>query len=513
MGAILILQSLPNKAADVQALPHQGNNQSLALAATAALAATTLTWNNYSNYTKQLTWDWDTIKTDTTQFPAQARHFPQDFMWGVGTSSYQVEGNCTNSTYYRWQQSNGYKEPAGVACAHETHYKEDIARMKNELGVAAYRFSVEWSKIEPQEGVFDQSALNHYVDICAELEHGIRPVIEFHHYSDPQWFMDNGGFAQEKNIDLYVRMCTRVFQTLAQKLPELFMSKNIPYFLTFNSPASYAANGYLTGNRPLGMRSMQTMLEVLKNMLEAHVRVYQAVKKHPQGMLCKVGTTHNIYQLDPLNWFNPVHHLKAHFGNLLVHHSVYQFFTTGTFNITIPCKASVNHTNPLAPHSLDFIGLNYYCHGYMATTTGPLTPTAEIPTDNPQYTIYAEGLYRAIQEISDNLAQPLKIPIIITENGIGTHENATRDLFLKRYLYALAQALKDGYNVMGYIHWSLMDNFEWAHGYTIGYGLYHVDRSIHPLTGLPFLHRTLKSGARYFVDLIHQHNAAAVAHA
>lgn len=483
-------------------------NYSLPVAATALTAATAYTWQSYQQYRQALTWNWTDIENNAA-YPARAQDFPKNFLWGIGTSSYQVEGNCTNSTYANWKDphSNDFNHQAGagIACDHWNRYKEDIHRMKHELGVNCYRFSIEWSKIETHEGVFDPHALMHYVDVCKELiKQNIKPVLGFHHYSDPQWFMDKGGFAKSENIQLFVRFCTTVFETLARECPEMFTEKTMPYFLTFNSPASYAANGYLTGTRPPGKKNMHIMAEVLKNMLEAHVQAYQEIKKSAHGNFCKVGITHNIYQLDPMNWCNPLHRIKCHVGNFLVHDSVYNFFRTGIFNVAIPTKASVHHENPQAPASLDFVGLNYYCHGYVGLTGGPQRDPQEIPTNSPLYTLYAEGAYRAIKELSDKLTKHLNIPIIMTENGISTNDDAQRDLFLKRYLYALARAHNDGYHITGYIHWSFMDNYEWGNYYS-RYGLYHIDRTIDPETGQPKLTRTLTHGARYFVDLIKEH--------
>jgi beta-glucosidase len=241
-------------------------------------------------------------------------------------------------------------------------------------------------------------------------------------------------------------------------------------------------------------------------MLDAHVYVYQSIKKnHPQAT---IGITHNIYQIDASNPYNPIHNLRRYFANKIAHTTMYEFFTRGTFNHRIPLVASVQHTNRHAPQSIDFVGLNYYGHGYIGTTGTTQRPTDEIPTQNPLYSIYAEGIYRAIKEISDNLTTPLQIPLYITENGVATDDDATRDLFLKRYLYAISKAIKDGYPVHGYIHWSLMDNYEWG-SYDKKYGIYAVDRSVDAQTGKPKLNRTLRKGARYLIDLVHKHGQSA----
>jgi beta-glucosidase len=447
-----------------------------------------------------LSWPWHSIEK-TEAFPAQITDFPENFVFGVGTSAYQVEADCNNSTYATWiSKDPQFQEKPGIACAHDDRYKEDIQLMKM-LGVHAYRFSIEWSKIEPREGEFDYNVLFHYARVIKELiANGIQPVIGFHHYSDPQWFMDLGGFEKKRNKKFFTRFCIKAYATLNQacafcNLPESLQ----PLWLTFNSPAAYAANGYLTGIRPPGKQNLNCMLNVLANMLDAHVMVYHALKKLPNSNQSKIGITHNIYQLDPLNPYNPIHRIKCYFANQIVHSCIYDFFTTGVMSVRLPLKASIYHTNHLAKTSLDFVGLNYYGHGYMATTGGPITPTDEIPTQS-RYTVYAEGIYRAIKELSDKLANPLDIPIYITENGVAADSEEVRELFLKRYLYAIARAIKRGYDVRGYFYWSFMDNFEWG-SYTPKFGLFEVDRMVDPATGLPALTRSLRPSSNYFVGL------------
>ncbi len=240
------------------------------------------------------------------------------------------------------------------------------------------------------------------------------------------------------------------------------------------------------------------MLTVLKNLLQVHVMTYQALKKLPGGPESRIGILINIFQLDPWHSWNPLDQLYCYMGNSLVHQSVYGFFKDGVFKAWVPGKASLTYENKLAPHSLDFIGLNYYSHNY-AKNFKRMAHPQEIPVGNHDYTLYAEGLYRAIKELSDAVATPLAIPIYITENGVASKNdesgNALRDLFLRRYLYALSQAVIDGYPVKGYIHWALMDNYEWGSPYGAKrYGLYYVDFATQE--------RTLKPGAQHYLDVI-----------
>lgn len=426
-----------------------------------------------------LYWDWSLIDE-------QQVSFPEDFLWGVATSAHQVEGNCTHNDWCLWEADGNVQEITGAACDHWNRYKEDIALMKS-LGINTFRFSIEWSKIEPKPGIINQEALAHYEDVCKELvSAGIKPLVTLHHYTSPAWFALKGGFEEEDNVTHFVNFATIVFERLH------------PYvhaWLTFNSPTSYVARCYYKKMAyPGGKASMQRAQEVLKNILNAHVQTYHTLKQLDGGATSRIGILHNIYQVEPgTGWFDSMG-CKA--ARSLFDENVYQFFTTGTVKISVPFTAKISYRNPQAPQSLDFIGLNYYSHGLMQNRDVAAYP-GDAPTDNEIYTIYPEGLYRAIVDISDNLAKPLGIPIYITENGISTSNEKDRELFFKRYLYALSQALHEGHDVRGYIVWSLMDNYEWG-TYQKKYGLCSVDYATQK--------RSLKPGSQYYIDVIKNHS-------
>lgn len=189
----------------------------------------------------------------------------------------------------------------------------------------------------------------------------------------------------------------------------------------------------------------------------------------------------------------------------------FEYFTTGTFKIYIPFKVNINHHNSDAIGALDFVGINYYSHGCMKNFK-VTTHEGELTTDNDRYTLYAEGLYRTIKEMSEKLARPLNKPIYITENGIATDETATnlnpgngkasRTEFLQKYLFTLSKAVSDGYDVRGYMYWSFMDNYEWG-TYSKKYGLFEVNFDQDSPT---YLERTFKPSGQFYLDTI-KHNA------
>jgi len=405
----------------------------------------------------------------------------EKFLWGVATSAHQVE-RCDNND---WAQAaaQGKVAPAGNACEHEKRWKEDIQLIKN-LGANTYRFSCEWSKVMPKEGTFDEKVLKHYEDVCKELvRQGLKPCITLYHYTQPIWFAEKGGFEKEKNIKHFVQFSQKLFQRLG---------KYVHLWFTFNAPSGVAYKSHLKASTPPYKKDMQLAVEVLKNVLESHVQVYQAAKKINKDY--KVGILKNIYQLDPYNPFNPLDRLGSYMGNMLANTCIYNFFRTGEFKVWIPKKVYVYHKNEAAKKSNDFIGLNYYSHGMMKNFKVVCPSGIKVGKEN--HTIYAEGLYRAIKE----LHQQFNLPIFITENGYGGCKNLSdkencerRKLFLNRYWYAMAKAIEDGYPVHGYIHWSLMDNYEWGTHHK-RYGLYHVDFATQK--------RTLKSSGKFFADVI-----------
>ncbi len=424
-------------------------------------------------------WNWKTID------PLKI-NFPKSFIWGTTTHAYEVEGNSTNNTWYASEK----KQP-GVTSDHWNRYREDIQLMK-QIGLNSYCFSIAWDKVEPYESHFDEAVLQHYADICDELiRNGIKPIIILKDYRDPLWFAYNGGFEKIENITYFVRYAKRVFAKLANKAP---------MWITFWSPDGYAANGYLRGNNPPYKKTMQKFAEVLKNTLEAHVLAYKELKNMPNGTKVKIGITKHVHQIEPWNIVNPLDHIGCTIVNNIFDKPLYDFFTTGIFNIHMPVPtveyyANVYHKNAYAPKSLDFIGINHHSHGYINNFKHVHNPD-EIPTDITSLTVYPEGLYLAIKEVSENIAQKLDIPMYITQNGVATTDETLRDLYLKRYLYAVSKAIDDGFDVRGYSYWTLLDGFIWS-SFDNKFGLIAVDHSNN-------LKRTIKEGAQYLTEVIKQ---------
>ena len=433
----------------------------------------------------ELRWDWDRINVNDM-------NFPEEFRWGVATSSHQVEGNCTNN-WSAWEASTNEKgnprildgDRSGLACDHWNRYKEDIGLIKA-LGLGAYRFSVEWSKIEPEEGKFNNSALKHYRDVCADLEEaGITPVITLHHFTNPLWFEDMGAFEKEENISYFVRFSQRVFDTLKD---------HVAIWCTINEPAVYTSQGYFNGIWPPGKRNPQLAGEVMKNLLVAHTKVYKALKNVENGEKYQIGIVKNIFPFDPYNRWNPLDWFVCRSLDGVFNQGALDYFKTGEFEFSMPGMSKLKYTYADGAGALDFIGLNNYSHQRVKSQLNPreffrfeFYPYEEM-TDMA-YPIYPEAIYRSIKRV-----KALGIPIIITENGIADVRDDRRAKYIERYLYAVSKALGEGADIAGYFYWSLMDNFEWSEGYDMKFGLYEVDFNTQD--------RTLREGSKRYMDIV-----------
>lgn len=488
---------------------------------------------------KPLRWVWDDAANPGRKrldLSIDKLKFPSDFLWGTATAAHQIEGDCDNNNWHRWEQMK--KRPAdghptvrrgmvsGKAADHWSRVKEDVKLMK-ELNVNSYRFSVEWSKIEPSEGEFDLKVLDHYSkEIDLLIQNGIEPMLTLHHFTQPIWFDDKGGWEKRENLDYFYRFAGKVYEEYCDR---------VRYWCTFNEPTVFSLVGWLEGSFPPGKRDaplwdlIGDAVNVLSNLMLAHVVVYRqlkAIDSRPQ-----IGIVHNIFNTHPYRRWHPIDYLAAYIADNLQNNLVLQFLRTGVFKFKFPILGKKGYflKMPEACQSFDFIGINYYSHMFYKFSFSLENPIrAEAHPDDKfsgvmtdmEYPIYAEGFYQTIMRVSQALPD---VPIYITENGVADDDDSRRKLFIKRYMYALSRAIQDGCNVKGYYYWTLMDNFEWAFGFDMRFGLYETDFSKKMLglesgktypdddfwaasaaasAGKGSLSRRLKYGAEYYRDLL-----------
>jgi len=434
---------------------------------------------------------------------------PEQFLFGGSSSDHQYNGDPddldTNANVIFYKEK-GFKT-AGKAIDFWNKYKNDIPQMQDELGINSFRISIGWDRVQPGIKGWDRKAIDHYVDMIRTLkQHGIEPIVVLHHYTIPQWFAKIGGFEHLKNGKYFVTFAEEMYAALY---------KDVTYWSTFNAIEGYAFKGYFTLDGPPGKEKSYTLTQqVMANMLEAHVQTYKALKNRYQELAKldpkipnpQIGIQKNIVLLDPYpESYLPTRKLTQLLmsigGTPLQNKGFFGFFTTGTFYV----PGLITYTNPDAKKALDWIGLNIYSNRFMVATAHQQEQAEERTTNNLNYRDYPEGIYRAVKIIYDNIAKPLNIPIIITENGIATENdtkgNEKRTRFFKRALYTIRKLIEEGYPIIGYTPWACHDNYEWPskeqpNPYDRPYGFFHVDFQD------PNLKRTLKTGSYFYRDFV-----------
>ena len=435
--------------------------------------------------------------------------FKEGFIKGCALSSFQNGGALYGESNWTWFEKQEarfnaktiapfhpvptitYDQRVGSACQFFDRIFDDIALLK-ELGCNSLRFSVEWADIEPEEGEFNEDAFAFYERLIdALLENDIMPMVTLHHFVHPLWFENMGGFTQEENLPYFVRYCMNVFERFGDR---------VPFWCTINEPTVLGACGYVLGIHPPGkVFHFNTAGIVLRNLLQAHVNVYYALKNMPHGDEAQIGIVHQMLEFEPYEhsvnlWFkqfrfaNPLSIVAARLFNFAFGHSITKrFLKTGEFEYRAPLLG-INHYRycPEAPKSYDFIGLNFYSK--VIINPSPTCYSDQVMTDM-EYAIRPEAFYEALHEMAE-----LNVPIYITENGIPDAQDLYRKDFILSYLGKVHQAIQEGVDIRGYYYWTLMDNYEWNEGYTQKFGLYEVDYETQE--------RTLREGAKTYRDLI-----------
>jgi beta-glucosidase len=385
--------------------------------------------------------------------------FPEGFVWGTATAAHQVEGNNTNSDFWLLEHTAGtlFAEPSGDACDSFHRYPEDI-RLLRQLGFGAYRFSIEWARIEPDEGWFSAAALDHYRRMLATcLEHGVRPCVSFHHFTSPGWFTADGGWEDPANVDRFLRYCERAVSHLGDLIDTAYTINEA------NLMATLAISGVLPRD---GFKARMPFIA------EAARRCGSTLERFGPFML-----GHPMRVTDTL--------LDAHVRSRVVLKSGRHDFPVGV-TLAMPDyqavpggearrdEARAQSFDPFleAARGDDFVGVQTYSrHRFGAK--GPLRPEDGVPVLIMGYEFWPEALEASIRYAS-RLAG---VPIVVTENGIGTTDDTQRIAYVRRALGGVINCLRDGVDVRGYFYWSLLDNFEWLFGYGPQFGLIAVDRT------------------------------------
>lgn len=432
--------------------------------------------------------------------------FPKDFLWGAATASAQIEGgwDCGGRTPSIWDVAPAGKvhndETCHTACDHYHRWRKDVALMK-ELGLKSYRFSVSWSRIIPQEGTVNEEGLQFYSDLVdALLEAGIEPLVTLYHWDLPLWMHKKGGWKTLAIREAFLEYASAVVDRLSDR---------VKYWITFNEPQCFLMNGYMQGVHAPFQRDYLSLPRITRNFMltnAATVRlIRERAKKNPKigiafaagafipaeetqsgietarhkSFFKGMGTMNNRWWMDPILLGKPV-----------VAYGIYRSRKRDMKDIQV---------------KLDFIGINNYsAFNYSDWGGDKNIDTSNLPKNSLGWVIDGRSIYWTVRFLHERY----KLPIMITENGMsnldavneqGEVADDIRIGYIDEYLHNLKRAISEGIPVLGYQHWSLIDNFEWAEGYDPRFGLIHVDFR----TGK----RTIKKSGYHYKSIIESNGA------
>ncbi|MEU5259840.1 family 1 glycosylhydrolase [Amycolatopsis sp. NPDC021455] len=401
--------------------------------------------------------------------------FPDGFLWGTATAGHQVEGNNTASDFWPLEHAPGsrFAEPSGDACDHYRLYRQDIALLK-ELGFTSYRFSIEWSRVEPEPGFVSRAAIEHYRDVLTAChESGLTPMVTLHHFTSPKWLPDLGGWESDETPERFAAHCRVVMAELGSL---------IPYAVTINEANIAVLTRRMLADRPAPEATEQAPVgaDIADSLLgadlpnvflfafgdagpaiarRAHVLARQAIREASPAT--KVGVTLALQDYQPEPGEEETARLRW----------------AETFDDFLP---SIDGD--------DFLGVQNYTRVRLGGTA-----EAEVERTQMGYEFYPQALENVLRK-----AAAARLPLIVTENGVASADDTRRVEFIRQATEGVHRCLADGVDVRGYFYWSALDNYEWMFGYRPKFGLIAVDRATQ--------RRTIKDSA-HFLGAIAKRNS------
>lgn len=432
--------------------------------------------------------------------------FSKDFLTGAATAAHQVEGNNIHSDYWAMEHMahSTFNEPSFNAVDHYHRYEEDI-RLLAQAGLSAYRFSIEWARIEPEEGKFDEAEIAHYRDVleCCHANR-ITPVVTMMHFTSPVWVIRNGGWESERTVAAFARYCGYVAERLGGlmnyvvTINEANMGLQVAaiaerYKRQMMAKMSQMQAQGLEGTAQIGM-NFNTMMENMQLQKQENKDVFGT--EEPQNFVSGRTAEGDILVMrahqaakEAMKAVKP----ELQIGLSLSLHDI-QAAEGGEERALREWNEEFSHYVPYLLDD-DFFGLQNYTRSVIgADGIRPVPQGAEIT--QMDYEFYPEALEHVIRRVSGEFAANGKeMPIMVTENGIATEDDTRRVAFIERALDGVASCVRSGLPVIGYMYWSLLDNFEWQKGFSMKFGLIAVDRTTQERTPKPSLEFLGKSGS------------------
>ena len=378
-------------------------------------------------------------------------NFPKGFLWGAATSAYQIEGGLTND-WSEWEKSpsriaelealghDPREYQSGLASNSWDHFEADISCLK-QIKASAYRFSIEWSRVEPEEGKFDEEAIAKYRHFIQRLkEEGIEPFVTLWHWPVPLWIHDLGKWTNSKTIFYFERYAEK----LVQAFPE------VTFWLTLNEPNIYTGNSYMKGKWPPQKKNIFLYLKILKTLTRAHIAAYHVIKKHKPDAQVGVVTNNMDFQGEG-------------FVDNLIARGACWWWNRWFLN----CIKNYQ----------DIIGVNYYFRNIFKNG---IRKNPNEKMSDMGWELYPWGIEAVLLEL-----QQYNKPIYITECGLADEHDTYRTWYIQEVLGSVNRAIEKGVDVRGFFYWSLIDNFEWSDGFMPKFGLFSVDRNTWERTARP----------------------------
>ncbi len=421
--------------------------------------------------------------------PATPYAFPAAFLWGTASSGYQTEGQSVNADWWQWEAGAGHivgGQQSARACDWWAgqRWREDFDNAARD-GHTALRLSVEWSRLEPTPGQWDEAALDHYRQMARGLrERGLTPMVTLHHFVSPHWVTERSLWESAEIVPHFARYVRRVVAALGDQ---------VELWCTLNEPNVFMYSGWVAGLFPPGKKDLRLALRVAQNILNAHAAAYRVIHElQPRAL---VGLPVHFRPIEPARPGFPLDVWVARAQFELFSSLFLEALHTGRLRQLVWPAVAI----PEAKGTQDFIGLQYYTADvarFDLTHPGELfgrrtfPPGAEVD-DAQWYASYPPGFYWSLTW----LARRYGLPLFVTENGIGDASDKLRPRYLLTHLRELWRALQLNVDVRGYFHWSLVDNFEWERGWTHRFGLYALDTET--------LTRTPRPSARLYAEICH----------
>ncbi len=404
----------------------------------------------------------------------------EGLLLGTATAATQIEGGDENNNWARFAKEGKVDDGTSPvrACDHYNRWREDIDLMA-EMGMQIYRFGIEWSRIEPNQGYYDEEVLEHYREEIEYMkEKGIKPLLTLHHFSNPLWFEDMGSWTNPDSVDMFIDFASEVIDYLGDVVDE---------YITINEPNVYCLNGYFYGIWPPERKSIVDFVKAFSNMAAAHVKCYQLIhnKRAEMGKSreeTSVSFANHLRVFSPKNYSNPWHRFCARFMEHMFQTAITDAMMTGKCVFPIIKRRGMERGR-----YYDFIGINYYSR---STVSGIVDGTPDGCDKNDLgWEIYHDGLIDLCNLLSMEYGE--EYPIYVTENG--TCDNT--DSFRSRFIYDQLKLVSETENrIERYYHWSFTDNFEWREGEAARFGVVHLDYETQK--------RTVKGSGKLYSDII-----------